>query len=295
MAKNLFTSFFSRPLSIFLLATMTTNVFATQAAPEKTIVLENTSCIQCHEEQNSSLIKDWQNSAHASAEPVVDCVSCHGKLHSNMASAARRDDSCTGCHGGEKAPIAHSYASSKHGSLMRIEKNTYDWSQPFVSANYRAPGCGYCHMHQSNHNVSSTVRHDLMSGKTDNSEIEKVQDKTRAVCQECHAPRYITQLFSNGEAMLEIARKKVREAKAVIEQAETSFNESQLESAKQQFKKMQHHLRNVQLGVGHQSPDYQWWHGQPALDGDLLRIKDSIGELQRLKAVNESRSDAISD
>ena len=45
---------------------------------------------------------------------------------------------------------------------------------------------------------------------------------------------------------------------------------------------MQKHLRNVYLGIGHQSPDYQWWHGQPALDGDLLRIKDYIGELYRI-------------
>ncbi len=295
MAKIFLTAFLSPALSIFLLTVMATDVFATQAVPKKNITLKNTSCIQCHEAQNRSLIKDWQNSAHATAEPVVDCVSCHGSLHSNMASTARHDDSCTGCHGGEKAPVAHSYASSKHGSLMRIEKNTYDWNQPFILANYRTPGCGYCHMYQSNHNVSSTVRHELMNGKTDNSEIEKVQDKMRQACQTCHAPRYISLLFSNGEAMLEIARKKVREAKAVIDQAENHFNENQLAPAKQQFKKMQQHLRNVHLGIGHQSPDYQWWHGQPALDGDLLRIKDSIGELQRLKAINESRSDAVSD
>jgi len=42
------------------------------------------------------------------------------------------------------------------------------------------------------------------------------------------------------------------------------------------------HLKNVYLGVGHQSPDYQWWHGQPALDGDLLRIKGALGELHRI-------------
>jgi hypothetical protein len=33
--------------------------------------------------------------------------------------------------------------------------------------------------------------------------------------------------------------------------------------------------------VGHQSPDYQWWHGQPALDGDLLRIKGVVAERER--------------
>jgi len=56
-----------------------------------------------------------------------------------------------------------------------------------------------------------------------------------------------------------------------------------LMSAKQIMKKMRQHLRNVYLGAAHQSPDYQWWHGQPALDGDLLRIKSLIGELLRNK------------
>jgi hypothetical protein len=50
------------------------------------------------------------------------------------------------------------------------------------------------------------------------------------------------------------------------------------------FVDMQSHARNVRLGVGHQSPDYQWWHGQPALDGDLLRIKGLIAEHERRRA-----------
>ncbi|MCK5263266.1 MAG: hypothetical protein KAJ92_06240, partial [Gammaproteobacteria bacterium] len=75
------------------------------------------------------------------------------------------------------------------------------------------------------------------------------------------------------------ARKKVREADSLIQQAENEFSEQQLLPAKQQRLKMQQHLINVSLGAGHQSPDYQWWHGQPALDGDLLRIKGFISEL----------------
>jgi hypothetical protein len=247
--------------------------------PSDTTVLENADCVSCHEKLNSTLIDDWQRSVHATAENKVNCVSCHGAVHKSMAEKARRDETCIDCHGSKKAPVVHSYSSSKHGTLMQLEKNTYDWSQSFVLAKYRAPGCGYCHMHNHNHDVSITVRHDLMSSL----EVEKVHDNTRAVCQDCHSPRYITRLFENGEAMLEIARKKIREADALIEEAGKVFSDAELAPAKNQFEKMQHHFKNVHLGVGHQSPDYQWWHGQPALDGDLLRIKDSIGELHRLK------------
>jgi len=52
------------------------------------------------------------------------------------------------------------------------------------------------------------------------------------------------------------------------------------------------HLKNLYLGIGHQSPDYQWWHGQPALDGDLLRIKGAVGELYRKSAGRDGREDA---
>ncbi len=259
------------------------SVFAAQEIPSDTAVIENTACLQCHKEQNELLIKNWQNSTHATANPVINCVSCHGQLHKDIADKARRDEICIDCHGGKKDPVVHSYLTSKHGALMQLEKNGYNWNQSFELANYRAPGCGYCHMQQNNHNVSITVRHDLMSDLASSPEAEKVQDKTREVCQDCHSPRYITQLFSNGEAMLEVARKKVREADAVIEQAEKIFSHAELEPARKHRQKVQHHFKNVYLGAAHQSPDYQWWHGQPALDGDLLRIKDSIGELYRLK------------
>ena len=273
---------------LFYLSMAAVNFLAAEAMPSDTLpsdttVLDNLACMQCHKKLNSRLIKDWQNSAHATENAVVNCVGCHGQLHKNMVAKSRRDEICIDCHGGKKDPVVHSYSTSKHGTLMQIEKDTYDWNQSFELANYRVPGCGYCHMHRKNHNVSSTVRDNLMS----DPRVEQVQDKTRAVCQDCHSSRYITQLLSNGESMLEIARKKVREANVLIEQAENIFSNADLESVKKYQEKMQYHLKNVYLGVGHQSPDYQWWHGQPALDGDLLRIKDSIGELQRLKKSNK--------
>lgn len=147
--------------------------------PSDTTVLDNAACLQCHEKQNSALIKDWQRSVHATVNPVVNCVSCHGQRHKDIAAKAHHDETCIDCHGGKRDPVVHSYLTSKHGTLMQLEKNSYDWSQTFELANYRAPGCGYCHMQQNNHNVSATVRHDLMAELTSGPEAEKVQDKTR--------------------------------------------------------------------------------------------------------------------
>ena len=238
-------------------------------------VMTNEQCIQCHEKTEGDLIESWRNSSHAKSEALVDCVACHGTEHESVATKARQDQICVDCHGGAKDPVVHSYASSKHGVLMKMEAVSYDWTKPLAMANYRSPGCAYCHMHAAEHDVSGSVRQDIMQ------ESETVQDAMRSVCMDCHSPRYIGLLLENGEAMLEMARKKVREADNLIEHAEAEFSEQQLVPVRQQRQKMQQHLANVSLGAGHQSPDYQWWHGQPALDGDLLRIKGMISELRK--------------
>ncbi len=246
----------------------------------------NEQCVQCHEKINASLVADWRVSAHAKGEQVASCVACHGDSHSGAAVKARQDEACIACHGGQKNPVVHSYANSKHGLILKLEKNKWDWTQPLAQANYRTPGCAYCHMHAAGHNVSEMVRNqDLL--QENKQEIKVIKDARRQVCQDCHAPRYLSRLFDNGEKMLEIARMKVREASHLLLQARKQYTSEELKPAEKRYQKMQSvHLKNVYLGVAHQSPDYQWWYGQPALDGDLLRIKGDINELERIKKVN---------
>jgi len=244
---------------------------------------ENSACHECHRQQDAVLVSAWQESAHAETETTARCVDCHGNTHTNAAAYARRDRTCVDCHGGKDSPVVHSYTTSKHGVLVRLEQDEWDWDLPLAQANYRVPGCAYCHMHKGNHNVSASVRTWNAKDGADAAERERVQDATRTVCQDCHSPRYITRLFDNGEAMLDTGRMKVQEAGAVVDQAEKEFNGPELRGIRKQFEKMQSlHLKNIYLGIGHQSPDYQWWHGQPALDGDLLRIKGALGELRRI-------------
>jgi hypothetical protein len=246
---------------------------------------ENSACLECHQQHSAELVAAWQESIHAAAETLASCVDCHGNTHGNAAARARRDRICMDCHGGEDGPVTHSYTTSKHGVLVRLEQDEWDWDRPLELANYRAPGCSYCHMYKGNHNVSASVRVWSAVEESDAAERERVQDAMRMVCQECHSPRYITRLFDNGERMLDIGRMKVHEAAGVIEQAEGEFSGAELAAAREHLKRMQSvHLKNVYLGIGHQSPDYQWWHGQPALDGDLLRIKGAVGELHRVPA-----------
>jgi hypothetical protein len=210
-------------------------------------------CVQCHATRDPALVEQWRAGPHAG---TADCVACHGGRHGALA-AARADAACTGCHAGA---VAHSYATSKHGVLMRLGRP--DWSEPLRRGRYRAPGCAYCHLHDGDHG----------------DRMDPARDPSGAlvVCGACHAPRYVTEQLAAGERLTEIARIKRREAEeiAMRHPAGSSALKSELESVNQ-------HLANGRLGAGHQSPDYQWWHGQPALDGDLIRLRDAVAQAAR--------------
>jgi len=96
------------------------------------------------------------------------------------------------------------------------------------------------------------------------------------VCSGYHATRYVADQFSAGAQLLEIGRLKAAEAKAIA--AQHPQGPAALAGPMEQVRK---HLRNLRLGVGHASPDYQWWHGQPALDGDLIWLRHAVSRVQR--------------
>jgi hypothetical protein len=142
-------------------------------------------------------------------------------------------------------------------------------------------------MHSGNHDIGTVISPWQPEQAAGTDEREQAKDTMRAICQDCHAPRYVTTLFDNGERMLDLGRMKVREAAVLMAKARGSYQPAALEDAEKQFLKMKtQHLKNVYLGIAHQSPDYQWWHGQPALDGDLIRIRGVIDQARRLKSLD---------
>jgi len=169
------------------------------------------------------------------------CIACHGDLHGETAARARRNDSCIACHGGPGGPVGRSYLTSKHGVIAHIEGPRWDWSRPFGEVSLRTPTCAYCHVRGQEH-----------------------RDEARETCTDCHSGRFVDTLGAAGRRALGIGLMKVEEAEAVVS---GSRSEALLEHMKSRT------LGNLRLGIVHQSPDYEWWHGQAALDGDLLRIK----------------------
>ncbi len=180
-----------------------------------------------------------------------------GTAHAQPPAGRFTDAQCIACHGADSAEV-HGWRLSKHGVLTRI------------SAPGRAPGCVACHT----------------------AEAHQPPDPTRMdqTCGHCHSPRYVATLRENGARMIEVGNMKQREALALITRARGEFPPAALADMEAHYVRLQKHLRNLRLGVAHQSPDYQWWHGHPALDGDLLRLKGTYDELVRRRAGQGART-----
>lgn len=244
----------------------------------------NVQCLGCHAGRDAQLIAAWRASSHARTAPKADCVACHGATHAESLARSRRDSACVTCHEKLNRAVTHSYATSKHATIVKLEADQWDWSRPLVRGNYRAPGCAYCHLHGAEHDTRLSVTTWRPFQQEESSVRETVATRQQATCGECHAPRYVAEQAATGERMQEIARMKLREAREVMTGYQGALSAEDRRELDAWFIGMQAHGRNVRLGTGHQSPDYQWWHGQPALDGDLLRIKGIIAEHERRHA-----------
>jgi hypothetical protein len=228
-------------------------------------------CVTCHTQRDPGLIRQWSESPHA-ATSGVGCSSCHGHYHKDANAKARADHSCKGCH---KGPASHSYATSKHGVINALDEDKQDWIQPLQRGKYRSPTCSYCHLHDGDHN--------------DTMATDRGPEVRQWICAGCHSPRYVREQFANGKRQLEIADLKLIEGEELI----TTAIDVHTDALSKLRQRLIHHRKNVLYGVGHQSPDYQWWHGQPALDGDLIRIRDVINEFHRRKLVPMAETGTI--
>ncbi|MBF0613357.1 MAG: hypothetical protein HQL55_19765, partial [Magnetococcales bacterium] len=201
-------------------------------------------CLSCHGERDGGLVQAWRESGHG--QQGVHCSACHGEEHDGqMAARSRQNGACLTCHPRERS----SYTLSKHGVIATIEQPSWNFSLPLREGNLRAPTCAYCHLHQGGHGPPKGDEHH------------------QSPCLDCHSPRLVTTWFASGQRMLEIARMKTREAQTVVQEIAKRDTES-ARKADHLYQTMVHdHFYNVRLGIGHQSPDDQWWHGQPALDG----------------------------
>ncbi len=224
-------------------------------------------CRDCHIREGEEIVADWRAGAHGTAVPAVGCLACHDDRHP-AAPRARRAKPCIACHGGRHGDVARSYLTSKHGVITTLETDRWDWSQPLAHGLYRAPTCAYCHNHAGGHGTAAG----------------------EDACFDCHSPRFVTTHFESGRRTLDIGGLKVREAEAAVAEATNAIGPEDAGRLSDKLGQMRERsLTGLRLGIAHQAPDYVWWLGQAALDGDLVRIKAAISALRRAATVGRSK------
>ncbi len=172
---------------------------------------------------------------------------------------------CVDCHAGA---AERSYALSKHGVIARIEAGR---------ERRRTPDCAACHAFEAR---APAPQHYLK--KTSRTEA---REQATAGCGACHSPRYVAEQLAAAQRGLAIGEMKRREAEALVALARKEVSATELAQIEKLLASLRdENLRDLRLGLAHQSPDYQWWLGQAALDGSLLRIKGTLGEARRTRA-----------
>lgn len=182
-----------------------------------------------------------------------------------LAALQAAGKTCADCHadGAKK-----SWALSKHGVIAKLESGR---------ERHRAPDCAGCHAIEA---TTPTVPHyGRKAGR------EQARAAAWDSCRSCHSPRYTTEQQAAAQRGLDIGAMKQREAAALLEAARRETSGAELARIEALYAALQGNLRDLRLGLAHQSPDYQWWLGQAALDGSLLRIKGALGEARRSRAI----------
>lgn len=170
--------------------------------------------------------------------------------------------SCVDCHAGA---AERSWALSKHGVIARIEAGR---------ERRRTPDCAACHAFEAK---APAPQHYLKKASR-----TKAREQATAGCGACHAPRYVAEQLAAAQRGLAIGEMKQREAEALVALARKEVSAAELAQIEKLLAGLRdENLRDLRLGLAHQSPDYQWWLGQAALDGSLLRIKGALGEARR--------------
>jgi hypothetical protein len=185
-----------------------------------------------------------------------------------LALPAAATEPCIGCHGGA---AERSYALSKHGVIARIESGRL---------RQRAPRCEDCHRFEAGAPAPAHY--------ADPAQRELARQQAVAGCGACHSPRYVSEQLAAAQRGQAIGEMKQREAAAIVAAARQELPATELPRFEALLVTQRDDLRNLRLGLGHQSPDYQWWLGQAALDGDLLRLKGALGEARRAGATAQA-------
>jgi len=240
-------------------------------------------CQQCHgaavevDEQGIPLPASWPNTGIGRINPDGSrgaCSTCHTR-HLFSVAVAREPGSCGNCHLGPDHPQKEIYEESKHGVAfvanrehMNLEARPWVLGEDYSAA----PTCASCHMSAVpgiavNHDVGLRIAWTLRPEISTRLEDWAVRrERMLGVCQQCHAPGFASNFFSQFDDAVELYNAKFAEPAVQVMQllreagklTPLQFDE-QLEWT---FFYLWHHEgRRARHGAAMMGPDYVQWHG----------------------------------
>ena len=159
-------------------ANVETTVWA--AMPQREVA---EGCSMCHTNQNK-------------------CDNCHTR-HEFSAAESRRPEACATCHSGVDHNNWEAYSMSKHGKIVSMLGNQWNWDvqlkDAFAKGGQSAPTCAGCHMEyegEYSHNMVRKIRwanYPFVPGIAENIKSEWSEarlDSWVVTCTQCHSERF---------------------------------------------------------------------------------------------------------
>jgi len=159
-------------------ANVETTVWA--AMPQREVA---EGCSMCHTNQNK-------------------CDSCHTR-HEFSAAESRKPEACATCHSGVDHNNWEAYSMSKHGKMVSMLGDKWNWEAPLKDAyavgGQSAPTCASCHMEyegEYSHNMVRKIRwanYPFVPGVAENIKSEWAEgrlDSWVVTCTQCHSERF---------------------------------------------------------------------------------------------------------
>jgi hydroxylamine dehydrogenase len=224
------------------------------------------------------------------------CNSCHTS-HAFNPVEAREPEACKKCHAGLAGPHDEMYASSLHGTVYAVGKDTV-----------RAPNCVSCHMPEGTHNISFGVVYDSWGNAVDKNgrSLSKEEQETirksmiEQVCFQCHIKSLTLERFELANAVKERAQGVLAEAEKVIRELEQEgilprgviLGKGQLYQESSRIEAIYYRMSQFQnvytwKGAYHFSADFAHWYGWAHLQMSLIEIKEEARKLRELNKLKK--------
>jgi hydroxylamine dehydrogenase len=167
-------------------------------------------CSMCHTNQNK-------------------CDSCHTR-HEFSAAESRKPEACATCHSGVDHNNWEAYSMSKHGKMVAMLGNHWNWDvelkDAYAVGGQSAPTCAGCHMEyegEYSHNMVRKIRwanYPFVPGIVENITSdwsEERLDSWVVTCTQCHSERFARSYLDLMDQGTIAGLRKYQEAHAVVE------------------------------------------------------------------------------